>query len=123
AAARAHRRAVAHGLRQALRAVDARGRRRGGCRGVHSGEAQVTALLPLIVPVLGAALASLAGARRSAVVASALASTIATFVVGLFLPSAPVFERPWLPGLGVSFALDPGGAASVLVVAVALAMV
>ncbi|HZW27879.1 MAG TPA: NADH-quinone oxidoreductase subunit M [Trueperaceae bacterium] len=83
----------------------------------------MTALLPLLLPVLGAALASLAGGRRGAVVVAALAGTLATFIAALFLPGAAPFDRPWLPGLGVSFSLDPGGAASVLVVVVALVMV
>lgn len=83
----------------------------------------MTALLPIIVPVVGAGLASLAGGRRGAVTAAALASTVATFVASLFLPGAAEFRQPWLPGLGVSFALDPGGAAAVLVVVVALVMV
>lgn len=81
------------------------------------------ALLPLLVPLVGAALAALAGERRGALVAASLASTIATFAASLFLPGAPAFQRAWLPGLGVSFSLDPGGAASVLVVVVALVMV
>jgi len=83
----------------------------------------VNALLPLLLPLLGAVLAALAGARRPAVTAAGLVSTLATFVAALFLPGAQPFERAWLPGLGVSFSLDPGGAASVLVVVVALVMV
>ena len=80
-------------------------------------------LLPLIVPVVGAALAALAGARRGAVTLVALLSTLVAFVAALLLPGAAAIDAPWLPGVGVSFALDPGGAASVLVVVVALVMV
>lgn len=82
-----------------------------------------TALVVLLVPVLGAALASLAGARRNLVTLSAVAGTVATFLVALFMPGASAIDVPWLPGLGTSFALDPGGAASVLVVVAALVMI
>src|SRR5690606_12871569 len=87
------------------------------------GGVQVITLLPLIVPVVGAALAALAGARRGAVTLVALLSTLVAFVAALLLPGAAAIDAPWLPGVGVSFALDPGGAASVLVVVVALVMV
>ncbi len=82
-----------------------------------------TTFAVLLVPVLGAALASLAGVRRSLVTLVALASTIATFLVALFMPGAQAVNLPWLPGIGTSFALDPGGAASVLVVVASLVMI
>ncbi len=82
----------------------------------------MTTLLPLALPLAGALLVSLAGGRRSLVIALAMASTLATFLAALLLPGATPLEWAWLPGLGASFALDPGGAASVLVVVVALVM-
>ena len=82
-----------------------------------------TTFAVLLVPVVGAALASAAGARRGLVTFLALASTIATFLVSLFMPGASEVDLPWLPGLGTSFALDPGGAASVLVVVMSLVMI
>src|SRR5690606_19599889 len=92
-------------------------------RAVRGGSQMTTTLAVLLVPVLGSALASLAGMRRNLVTLVALASTIATFLVSLFMPGASEVDLPWLPGLGTSFALDPGGAASVLVVVAALVMI
>ncbi len=50
----------------------------------------------------------------------AVAASIATFVVALFVPGANAIETPWLEGLGVWFALDPSGAAGPLILAAAL---
>jgi NADH-quinone oxidoreductase subunit M len=76
----------------------------------------------LLIPLVGAALVW--GLRRPrAAAATAVAATIATFLVALFLPGAASIDLPWLPALGIGFRLDPGGASSVLVLAAALTMI
>lgn len=83
----------------------------------------MTALAVLLVPVLGALLVALVRRSRAAVLAATMASTITTFVLALFLPGSRGIEAPWLPGLGVFFAIDANGAAAVLVVVAALVMI
>ncbi|HLU82316.1 MAG TPA: proton-conducting transporter membrane subunit, partial [Trueperaceae bacterium] len=82
----------------------------------------MTAAGMLIIPVLGAMLAAVAGERRRLVTALGALSTLGAFVLALFLPGARGVDLQWLPGLGVGFSLDPNGAASVLVVVTALVM-
>lgn len=76
----------------------------------------------LVVPLLGAVLAAFTRSHR-AVTGVALLATMTTFAFALFLPGAQLVELPWLPGLGISFSLDPTGAAAVLVVVAALVMI
>ncbi|HZJ08572.1 MAG TPA: NADH-quinone oxidoreductase subunit M [Trueperaceae bacterium] len=76
----------------------------------------------LVLPLLGAVLSAFARSQR-AVVRVALLSTMTTFAAALFLPGAATVDLPWLPGLGVTFSLDPNGAAAVLVVVAALVMI
>jgi len=75
----------------------------------------------VLVPLIAAVVAFLSPGRLAAVVA--FASTVATFLLALFLPGSAPLALEWLPQAGVNVALDPGGASSVLILAAALAMV
>lgn len=79
-------------------------------------------LLMLLVPALGAFALTLvrgAGAAR----AVAFGGTTLTFIFALFLPGDPGVSTLWIPGFGSYFELNPAGAASVLVLVAALAMI
>lgn len=78
-------------------------------------------LAAILVPLAAAALVPLVPARAQAL--PALGGVIATFLVALYLPGDPGVSVPWLPGAGITFSVDPSGAASVLVLAAALATV
>jgi NADH-quinone oxidoreductase subunit M len=79
-------------------------------------------LAVVLVPLLTALL--LAFLRGGFIVRLlALLSTIATFLRALGLPGAAGFSHVWIPGFGVNFALDPAGAAGVLVLVAALVMI
>ena len=82
----------------------------------------MTAAGMLIIPIVGAVLAGLAGERRRLVTALGALAALGAFVLALFLPGAGSIDLQWLPGMGVGFSLDPNGAASVLVVVTALVM-
>ncbi|MEX2536921.1 MAG: NADH-quinone oxidoreductase subunit M [Trueperaceae bacterium] len=75
-------------------------------------------LVPLIAGLLLSFLRATGPAR-----AVALFATIATFVAAVLLSGTSGVSVPWIPGLGVTFTLDPAGAASVLVMAAALTMI
>ncbi len=83
----------------------------------------MNSVLVLILPVLGAVLVGLVRHQRGAVVALGSLATLATFITALFLPGSSGVSAAWIPGVGVGFDLDPGGAASVLVVVAALVMI
>jgi len=77
--------------------------------------------LMLLFPVVGAALAGILRSRLG--VAAGFATTIATFVTALFLPSSGAVSFTWLPALGLTVTLDPSGARSVLLLAASLTMI
>jgi NADH-quinone oxidoreductase subunit M len=78
--------------------------------------------LVLLVPLLTAlVLAFVRSARAAGVVA--LAGTLATFVLALFLPGSAGVSALWIPGFGSYFELSPEGAGGVLVLVAALAMI
>ncbi len=79
-------------------------------------------LAALFLPLVTALLLSFT-AQAQAKRALALAGTILTFVVALFLPGDSGVAVPWIPGFGVYFALNPAGAAAVLVPVAALVMI
>ncbi|HKI58089.1 MAG TPA: NADH-quinone oxidoreductase subunit M [Trueperaceae bacterium] len=81
------------------------------------------ALFVVLVPVVFAVVTGLAGSRRVAAVGFGLVSTLTTFVLTLFLPGSAGISTPWIPGLGVTFTLEPTGAGSVLTIVAALAMI
>lgn len=81
------------------------------------------ALFVLVIPIVFAVVAGLAGARRGAAVGLGLISTLATFVLALFLPGSGGISTPWIPGLGVTFTLGATGAGSVLAIVAALTMI
>ncbi len=55
--------------------------------------------------------------------AIAFLATIATFVAALFLPTANLFSKLWIPGFNSYIELNPLGAASVLVLTASLVMI
>ncbi|MEJ2665808.1 MAG: NADH-quinone oxidoreductase subunit M [Deinococcales bacterium] len=81
------------------------------------------ALFVLVIPVVFAVVTGLGGARRSAALAFGLFSTLATFVLTLFLYGSSGISVPWIPGFGVTFTLEPTGAGSVLTLVAALVMI
>lgn len=83
----------------------------------------MNSVLVLLLPALGAVLVGLVRNDRGAVVALGSLATLGTFVAALFLPGSAGVSAAWLPGVGVGFDLDPGGAASVLVLVAALVMI
>jgi len=83
----------------------------------------MTAVLVLFLPVFTAILVGMLRTSPALVRALSMLGTVATFVVALFLPGSRGVDVPWLPGLGVHFAIDANGAAAVLVVVAALVMI
>ncbi len=81
------------------------------------------ALFVIVIPIVFAVVIGMAGARRGAAMAFGLFSTLATFVLALFLPGSASISTPWIPGLGVTFSLAPTGASSVLTIVAALTMI
>ncbi|HKI55891.1 MAG TPA: NADH-quinone oxidoreductase subunit M [Trueperaceae bacterium] len=81
------------------------------------------ALAVIVVPILFAVVTGLAGSRRRAALGFGLFSTLATFVLALFLPGSSGISTPWIPGIGVTFTLSPTGAGSVLTIVAALTMI
>ena len=79
-------------------------------------------LLVLAVPLLGALTAAF-GKNRQTARGVALFSAIITFVLALFLRGDGGVSLLWIPGFNSYFALDPVGAASVLVPVAALVMI
>ena len=78
-------------------------------------------LAVLLVPLVAAGLLAFVEGRR-AVRGIALLASVATFVGAVLLPGAAPISVEWLPDVGIWFELDPSGAASVLVVTAALAV-
>lgn len=78
-------------------------------------------LAAILVPLAAAALLAATPRRLQAV--PALGGSIATFLVALYLPGDAGVSVAWLPAAGITFSVDPRGAASVLVLAASLAMV
>ncbi|HKJ93409.1 MAG TPA: proton-conducting transporter membrane subunit, partial [Longimicrobiales bacterium] len=81
------------------------------------------ALAVIVVPIVFAVVTGLAGSRRRAALGFGLFSTLATFVLALFLPGSSGISTPWIPGIGVTFTLSPTGAGSVLTIVAALTMI
>jgi NADH-quinone oxidoreductase subunit M len=79
-------------------------------------------LLLILLPFV-AALGSVFAPSNQVAVRVALGSTALSFVLSLFLPLSSAIAVPWLPGFGVTFALSPAGAASVLIPVAALVMI
>jgi NADH-quinone oxidoreductase subunit M len=79
-------------------------------------------LLIILLP-LAAAFASVFAPSNQTARRIALGSTVLTFILSLLLPWTGAFVTPWLPGFGVTFALSPAGAASVLIPVAALVMI
>ncbi|HEX7002664.1 MAG TPA: NADH-quinone oxidoreductase subunit M [Trueperaceae bacterium] len=75
----------------------------------------------LVVPLGAALLVAFLPARAARAVAGAAAVT--TFIAALLMPADAFLSLPWIDGLGITFSLGSAGAASVLVLAAALAMV
>ena len=80
-------------------------------------------LYVVLVPLAVALLVTLLRANRPFVQALAVLGGVATFALALFLPGSEPVDAAWLPGLGVSFALDATGAGAVLVLVAALVMI
>lgn len=78
-------------------------------------------LAVLLIPLLTAGVLVFVSERRMQR-GIALLSAIATFIAAVLLPGAAAVELPWIADLGIWFSLDPTGAASVLVVTAALAI-
>jgi len=83
----------------------------------------VISLYVVLVPLAVALLVTLLRANRPFVQALAVLGGVATFALALFLPGSEPVDAAWLPGLGVSFALDATGAGAVLVLVAALVMI
>jgi NADH-quinone oxidoreductase subunit M len=79
-------------------------------------------MIPVLLPV-ASGLLLLAVPRAGAARAVALIATLANFVAAMFLPGSPGVSVPWIPGMGVTFTLEPTGAASLLVLVAALTMI
>lgn len=80
-------------------------------------------LLLILVPLLTALLVALVRKSSRLVQAVAFIGGIGTFLLTLNLQGAEGFNAPWLPGVGVSFALDSGGASTVLLLVAAIVMI
>ena len=80
-------------------------------------------LYVVLVPLAVALLVTLLRANRPFVQALAVLGGVATFALALFLPGSEPVDAAWLPGLGVSFALDATAAGAVLVLVAALVMI
>ena len=80
-------------------------------------------LYVILLPVLMALLVILARGSAPLVRGLAFLGGIGTFALALFLPGSEGFNAAWLPGIGVSFALDATGAGPVLVLVAALVMI
>ncbi len=80
-------------------------------------------MIVLLLPLLFAIGIGLVGVNRAVVRTLGLVSGLATFVMALFLAGSEGFNAPWIPGFGVTFALSPDGASSVLVMAASLVMI
>jgi NADH-quinone oxidoreductase subunit M len=83
----------------------------------------VISLYVILLPILAALLVYLARGSGALVRGLAFLSGVATFVLALFLPGSQSVNAAWLPGIGVSFALDATGAGPVLVLVAALVMI
>ncbi len=81
------------------------------------------ALFVILIPLVFAVVTGLAGARRQAALLFGLVSTLATFVLALFLPGSGGVSASWIPGFGATFTLEPTGAGVVLTLAAALTMI
>lgn len=79
-------------------------------------------LAVFLIPLLAAGVVAFVTDRRMQR-GVALVAGVATFIAAVFLPGAAPVSLEWLPGVGVWFELDPTGAASVLVVTAALAII
>ena len=75
----------------------------------------------IIVPIGTALLLAFLRGRAARAIAGAGAST--TLIAAILMPGDDFLSLPWIPGIGVTFSLGSAGAASVLVLAAALAMV
>lgn len=80
-------------------------------------------VLLILVPLLTALLVALTRKSSRLVQATAFIGGVATFLLTLNLDGAEPFIGRWLPGVGVSFALDSGGASAVLLLVAALVMI
>lgn len=80
-------------------------------------------VLLIIVPLLTAFLVSLVRNNARLVQATAFVGGVATFLLTLNLQGAEIFTGKWLPGVGISFALDSGGASGVLLLVAAIVMI
>ena len=65
------------------------------------------ALFVILVPLVFAVVTGLAGARRQAAVLFGLVSTLATFVLALFLPGSGGVSASWIPGFGATSPSSP----------------
>jgi NADH-quinone oxidoreductase subunit M len=83
----------------------------------------VIALFVILIPLAFAVVTGLAGTRRSMAVLFGLVSTLATFLLAIFLPGSSGVSVPWIPGFGATFTLQPGGAGVVLTLVAALTMI
>src|SRR5690606_20875900 len=114
---------AAVGLRPRLRLRHAARRRGAGAAGGADRSVRVISLYVVLVPLAVAPLVALLRADRPFVPALAVLGGVATFALALFLPGSEPVDAAWLPGLGVSFALDATGAGAVLVLVAALVMI
>lgn len=80
-------------------------------------------LYVILLPIVAALLVYLARGSAALVRGLAFLSGVATFLLALFLPGSASVNLPWLPGIGVNFALDATGAGPVLVLVAALVMI
>lgn len=79
-------------------------------------------LAVFLIPLLAAGVLAFLSERRLQR-GVALVAGFGTFVAAMFLPGAAPVSRQWLPDVGIWFELDPTGAASVLVLTAALAII
>ncbi len=80
-------------------------------------------LFVILLPVVVALLVSLGRGSSQFVRGMAFLGGVGTFAFALFLSGSEPFNAAWLPGIGVSFALDATGAGPVLVLVAALVMI